>query len=204
VDKQVSLKKVLAVVGVLVVLGGTFYAGMAYENHRITSGIEDAFSDFGDDDTAMEGDTGDTTEADPEEEASEPTELKEGSTVKVETENYDGEPSEMSVTLNKVAITGREPDGEEDYPDLTRFLQFDLKVENTGTSVVSDPSFQGHFESQDGKVYEFSGFICDSDDMPTDELDPGKYVEGCNRAAIPEGAGKFVFDSAEVFIPVPA
>lgn len=201
-DKQVSLKKVLAVVGVLVVLGGTFYTGMLYENHRITSSIEDAFSDFGDDDTSSDGDTDVTDSGD--EKAPEATELEEGSTVKIETENYDGDAGELSVTLNKVAITKREPDGAEDYPDLTRFLQFDLKVENTGTSEVSDPSIQGHFESEDGKVYEFSGFICDTDDMPTDALDPGKYVEGCNRAAIPEGAGKFVFDSAPYFIPVAA
>lgn len=197
-DKQVSLKKVLAVVGALVVLGGTFYSGMLYENHRITSGIEDAFSGFGEDDSDADATDSESKEA------PEPTELKEGSTVKVETENYDGEPGEMAVTLNKVAITEREPDGEEDYPDLTRFLQYDIKVENTGTTVLSDPSFQGHFESEDGKVYEFSGFICDSNDMPTDELDAGKYVEGCNRAAIPEGAGKFVFDSAPFYIPVTA
>lgn len=201
-DKQVSLKKVLAVVGALVVLGGTFYAGMLYENHRITSSIEDAFSDFGDGDTSTDG-ASDAVDSD-DEEAPEATEFKEGSTVKIETENYDGDAGEMTVTLKKVAISKREPDGAEDYPDLTRFLQFDLKVENTGTSTVSDPSFQGHFESEDGKVYEFSGFICDNDDMPADELDPGKYVEGCNRAAIPEGAGKFVFDSAPYFIPVAA
>jgi hypothetical protein len=199
VDKQVSLKKVLAVLGTLVILGGTFYAGMLYEDHRIASGIEDAFGDLGEEYTEVtDGEAEETPQP------TEAEELKEGSTVKVETENYDGEPGEMSVTLKKVAITGREPAGEDDYPDLTRFLRFDLKVENTGTTVLSDPSFQGHFESEDGKVYEFSGFICDSDDMPTDELQPGKYVEGCNQAAIPEGAGKFVFDSAPFYIPVAA
>lgn len=201
-DKQVSLKKVLAVVGALVVLGGTFYAGMLYENHRITSGIEDAFSGFGEDDTASDGGTDGTDSG--AEKTPKLTEFKVNSTVKVETENYDGEAGEMSVTLKKVAVRERKPSGEDDYPELTRYLRFDLKVENTGSSVVSDPSFQGHFESEDGKVYEFSGFMCDSGDMPTDELDPGKYVEGCNEAAIPQGAGKFVFDSAPFYIPVAA
>lgn len=201
-DKQVSLKKVLAVVGVVVVLGGTFYSGMLFENHRITSSIEDAFEGFGGDDSSLDGDTEDT--ADDAEEAPEPTELTEGQTVTYSGENYDGQEEERSVTLVKVSLSDRELDEDSDDPDLTRYLQFDLKVQNTGDAVVSDPSFQGHFESEDGKVYDFSGFVCDDNDMPSDELDPGKYVEGCNQAAIPDGAGKFVFDSAPYYISVPA
>lgn len=201
-DKQVSLKKVLAVVGVVIVLGGTFYSGMLFENHRITKGFEEAFEGFGDEDSALDGDIeGSSEEA---EEVPEPTELTEGQTVTYSGENYDGQDEERSVTLVKVSLSVRELDEDSDDPDLTRYLQFDLKVQNTGDSVVSDPSFQGHFESEDGKVYDFSGVTCDDNDMPTDELDPGKYVEGCNEAAIPEGAGKFVFDSAPYYISVPA
>lgn len=61
-DRQVSLKKVVAVFAAVAVIGGTFYAGMAFENHRIRSGIEEAFSDFGDEDMGEESATDESSE----------------------------------------------------------------------------------------------------------------------------------------------
>src|SRR4051812_48615955 len=92
VNRSVSLKQVLIGAAVLVVLLGTFLAGMAYENHRIKSSFETVFGDF-DDDNAFE----DESEA---EAAPDPVELVVDEPLKVRTS--DG--GELTVTLNKVEI----------------------------------------------------------------------------------------------------
>lgn len=202
VNKQVSLKKVLAVVGVLVVLGGTFYAGMAYENHRIQKGFEEAFSGLGEgpeDDSTGEDESTETT-------APEAVELVKNKPLVVELadEDFDDESDgQVTVTLTD-ARTGEASGSYEEQPDLTRNLTWYVKIENTGDTVV-EPSLQGHFESDDGEVFDFTGVMCD-DEIPSESIKPGQFLAGCGTSDIPSDAGRFVFDGDQTtfFIPVKA
>lgn len=195
-DRQVSLKKVLAVVGALVVLGGTFYAGMAFQNHRIASSFEEAFSDFGDE---TENDT-DTEDA-PEEPDVQPVEVVQGDTVRSVLADDSG--ATMEITFEKIRVTDGANASEEE--DLVRNLEWTVKVKNVG-DVDFDADLSGHFESADGQVYDFAGVMCETDDLGYETLEPGKFIQGCSSSDIPATAGQFIFDSFEepLFIVVDA
>jgi hypothetical protein len=181
------------------VLALTFYAGMAYENHRIKVGIEEAFSGFGESDTSTEDDVfgegeGDAVEG---ESAPEPVELVENSPVEVQV--YDGT---MTVTL--LSTTMRDEAAADDV--LTRNLAFNVKVENTGDAPL-DPSMSGHhFETDAGRVLDFAGVFCNEDSLPSDTLDPGQFAQGCESTDLPDDAGRLVFESftPELYLTVPA
>lgn len=194
-DRQVSLKKVLAVVGVLVVLAGTFYAGMAYENHRIASSFEDAFSGLGD-----EFDEDVTTEETEEPEV-EPAEVNEGDSVTSVVADDSG--TTMEITFEKIGITDGANASEDE--DLTRNLEWIVTIKNVG-DVDFDADLSGHFESEEGQVYDFAGVSCETGDLAYQTLKPGKFVKGCSSSDIPATAGRFIFDAYEepLFISVPA
>ncbi|WP_311209483.1 MULTISPECIES: hypothetical protein [unclassified Aeromicrobium] len=196
-DRQVSLKKVLAVIGTLVVLGGTFYAGMAYQSHRIASSFEEAFSDFGDEtDSATDAD-----EADVEEPDVEPVEVAQGDTVTSVLADDSG--ATMEITFEKIRVTDGANASEEE--DLVRNLEWTVKVKNIG-DVDFDADLSGHFESAAGQVYDFAGVMCETDDLGYETLETGKFIQGCSSSDIPATAGQFIFDAFEepLFIKVDA
>lgn len=196
-DRQVSLKKVLAVVGVLALLGGTFYAGMAYQNHRIASSFEEAFSDFGDE--TEEG--FDETDTEAEEPEVEPVEVAQGDTVTSVLADDSG--ATMEITFEKIRVTDGANASEEE--DLVRNLEWTVKVKNVG-DVDFDADLSGHFESAEGQVYDFAGVMCETDDLGYETLKPGKFIQGCSSSDIPATAGQFIFDAFEepLFIKVDA
>lgn len=175
------IKWVVTGVGGLVVLALTFYAGMAYENHRIQGAFEDAFSGFDDLDTGPGEDEGEGAEA------AEPVELVENEPVTVAT--YDGE---MTVTLISAEVR---PEALVDEV-LTRNLKYVVRVENSGPTPLY-PALSPHYETDSGEVLEFAGVFCDEDSLPSDEIDPGQFVEGCETSDIPDDAGRLVFDDLE-------
>jgi hypothetical protein len=188
--RSVPLKYVLIGLGALIVLSVTFYAGMAYENHRIKSAVEDAFSGFG---TESE----ESSEGDEEAESTpEPVELVEGSPV--ETNTYEG-----TVTVTLISTSASDEAAADEV--LTRNLAYEVKIENTGSTPVT-PSFSGHYETDAGEVLEFAGVFCDEDSLPSDELDPGQFVQGCESSDLPDESGRLVFDgfTPELYIVVPA
>lgn len=188
-NRTITLKTALIVVGGLVVLAGTFFAGMQYEDYRIAKGIEDAFS--GPDEPGSESGEDSQEGADS---APEPVELVKGKPLTVEMFDVDGAAGELTITLQKTAL-GKSSESYEDQPGLTRNIEFTLKVENTGDSPL-EPTLQGHFESNDGQVYDFTGVFCDNE-LPTAAIDPGQFVEGCGTSDIPDDAGRLIFDSVE-------
>lgn len=196
-DRQVSLKKVLAVVGAVVLLGGTFYAGMAYENHRISTGIEEAFSGF---DEEFEGDTS-ATEGGDEAPQVEPVEVAQGDTVTSVLADDSG--ATMEITFENIRVTDGANASEEE--DLVRNLEWTVKVKNVG-DVDFDADLSGHFESAEGQVYDFAGVMCEADDLGYETLKPGKFIQGCSSSDIPATAGQFIFDAFEepLFINVDA
>ena len=191
---SVPLKWVVTAIGALIVLALTFYAGMAYEDHRIKKGIEEAFAGFGDLGTDTSGDgSGDEVEGG---DAPEPVELTEGTPVEVT--GYEGT---FTYTL-----LGTETKDEAAVDDtLTRNLAYHLRIENTGDTEGS-PSTSTHYETDDGQVLEFAGVFCDEDSLPSDTIGPGQFVEGCDSSDIPDESGRLVFDSVtpELYLTVPA
>lgn len=189
-DRQVPLKKVLAVVGVLVVLGGTFYAGMAYENHRIVSGIEDAFSDFGDEDSDSQSASDDEEQEEP---VPDPVELAVDQPFTTAASDEDGEAvGEITVTLIKVDVNS---EGQDEDPKLTRTANLYFKVENSGDTSVSPSLPASNFEGEDGQVFSDTSAYCEDDELPYGDIEPGQFVEGCGAYYAPSGAGRLTFES---------
>jgi hypothetical protein len=189
----VPLKWVVAALGALIVLALTFYAGMAYEDHRIKTGIEEAFSGLGDLGDSSTGSDGGTTEGG---DAPDPVELTENTPVEVQT--YDGT---MTYTLLSSELKNKAAADE----TLTRNLSYRLKVENTGDAPAS-PTTNSHFETDDGQVLDFAGVFCLDDSLPSDTIDPGQFVQGCDSSDLPDDGGRLIFDSVtpELYITVPA
>jgi hypothetical protein len=167
-------------VGALVALSLTFYAGMAYENQRIQGAFEDAFSGAEDFDAGGDEGDGETVEA-------EPIELVENEPVSVAT--YEGE---MTVTLISSEVR---PEALVDEV-LTRNLKYVVRIENSGSTPLS-PALSPHYETDTGQVLNFAGVFCDEDSLPSDEIDPGQFVEGCETSDIPDDSGRLVFDDLE-------
>lgn len=203
-DKQVSLKNVIAVLAVLAVLGGTFWAGMAYENHRIQRGFEEAFSGLGEE---LEDEPPSTSEDQVSEApAPEAVELTKNTPLVVDLADEDfDDKSDGQITVTLTDVRTADASGSyEEQPDLTRNLVWYVKIENTGDTVV-EPSLQGHFESESGEVFDFAGVFCD-DEIPSKAIKPGQFLSGCGTSDIPADAGRFVFDGGETefYIPVKA
>lgn len=190
--KSVPMKWIAAAVGALVVLGGTFFAGMAYENNRIENELKEAFSGLGgDSDESLFG------EDEPAEDAPEPVELTEGTPIEVQ----DSSGGTVTITLLSKKMNNEASADEA----MARNLEYMVKVENTGTTPVS-VSLGGNFETEAGQVLDFSGVMCAENDLPYDEIDPGQWVEGCSSSDLPTDAGKLVFDgfTPTLWMPVSA
>ncbi|MCZ4499292.1 MAG: hypothetical protein JWQ74_1845 [Marmoricola sp.] len=190
--RSVPLKWVGIGVAGLVVLGAAFFAGTAYENHRIKSSIEDAFSGFGDD----FADTSDSTDDDSDAVVPDPVELTDGTPIEVTTDEGSYTVTVLSRKLND------EPSSDE---ALTRNLEYRVKVTNTGDKTLM-PSLSAHYETDEGQVLDGTGVTCDEPGVPFDDLDPGQFVQGCESSDLPDAAGRLVLDGAspELYLRVAA
>lgn len=194
--RQVRLKTVLIVGGVIIGVVLSFVAGVAFENNRIKSELEEAFSDID-----SSGDDFLSDDSDDSEEVPDPVELKVGETI--ETDDPYGE-GRLAITLTSVDYR-EASESYDDQPSLARNMIYFAKVENVGDGTVS-VNLGGEFEGDSGQVYEFAGVFCQDGSELSGEIDPGQFIEGCSTSDLPAESGKFVFSDFDepFYIEVPA
>ena len=120
--KRVSLNKttktVLATLGVVALLGGTFYAGMAFENYRIQEEFQSAFSlEETEDDGGLDGDelTGD--EGDGDGDGAQVREETAGQFFEYTADYTDEEPQALMIRLERVTCGETVLKGPDEYTD---------------------------------------------------------------------------------------
>lgn len=166
----------------------TFLAGMAYQEHRITSQWTTLVDEI---------DASGPTDGESDEPAAPPVELKTGKPLDV-TMGRDS----MTITL----LSTKLHDEAASNHSLTRHLAYTLKLENSGEKTLTYPIVEGRFESDEGRVMATLSIACDEDPFLGAELAPGQFVQGCQRVDLPDDGGKLVFDEVTpgFFITVPA
>ncbi|HYO39898.1 MAG TPA: hypothetical protein VER39_09600 [Nocardioidaceae bacterium] len=62
-----------------------------------------------------------------------------------------------------------------------------------GAAPFATNSLHGHFEANDGRVYDNTAYFCNTGDLPDKSLRKGQYAEGCISYDLPDEGGRLVF-----------
>lgn len=87
-----------------------------------------------------------------------------------------------------ILVSARFKKGEE----LPRLVVLRLRVRSAGAQPFDTSSLQDHFEADDGRVYDGTSYLCETDDLPIVLLRKGQYAEGCLSYDLPNDAGRLV------------